>query len=319
MIDVLNDPGGREKLLALGVRNVPVVAKGENYVFGQNLEDVAEFVGLQGTGHKPLPPDQLIKKWINVLRALQRYARQMPTQRIHERVIENRERSIRLLTHHAFRIGEAYLESVIDGVEYAVQHANVPPKDGTFLTGAEIAGYGEEVIGRLQKWWDGLEDKSLSRKTEDLLRHAADAHRVRALDLALRAACAAVDPRARALRHRARWAVDAPGSGRACRCRSGCSSEMGQAEIRGYTVQARSTDTFGRVLCNSRNHHFIVDGPIQNGCPGEAITPAELFLTGVAACGVELLQVIAREERLPLQAVNARDWGHARSEQPGAA
>ena len=79
---------------------------------------------------------------------------------------------------------------------------------------------------------------------------------------------------------------------------------MGQAEIRGYTVQARSTDVFGRVLCNTRNHHFIVDGPVQNGCPGEAITPAELFLTGVAACGVELLQVIAREERLPLQAVN---------------
>jgi hypothetical protein len=166
VIDVLNDPGGRDKLLALGVRNVPVVAKGGNYVFGQNLEDVAEFVGLAGTGHQPLPPDQLVKKWINVLRALQRYARQFPSHRIHERVIENRDRSIRLLAHHAFRIGEAYLESVIDGVEYAVQHANVPPQDGTFLTGAEIAGYGEEVIGRLQKWWDGLEDKSLSRKVK---------------------------------------------------------------------------------------------------------------------------------------------------------
>ena len=55
-VDVANDPGGRERLLKLGLRNVPVVSKGENYVFGQNLEDVAEFVGLQGTGHKPLPP-----------------------------------------------------------------------------------------------------------------------------------------------------------------------------------------------------------------------------------------------------------------------
>jgi hypothetical protein len=88
----------------------------------------------------------------------------MPAGRMSERVIENRDRSIRLLAHHAFRIGEAFLESAIDGVEYAVQHANVPPKDGTFLTGAEIAGYGEEVIGRLQKWWGGLEDKSLARK-----------------------------------------------------------------------------------------------------------------------------------------------------------
>lgn len=69
-----------------------------------------------------------------------------------------------------------------------------------------------------------------------------------------------------------------------------------------YEVQAHSTDTFGRVLCSARNHHFVVDGPIQNGCPGEAITPAELFLSGVAACGVELLQVIAREQKLPLSA-----------------
>jgi hypothetical protein len=161
---VANDPGGREKLLALGVRNVPVVSKGENYVFGQNLEDVAEFVGLQGTGHTPLPPDQLIKKWVLVLRALQRYVRQMPTARINENVIENRQRSIRLLAHHAFRIAEAYLESVVDGKEYAVQHANVPPQDGTHLTGAEIAAYGEGVIARLQKWWDQLPDKSLSVK-----------------------------------------------------------------------------------------------------------------------------------------------------------
>jgi len=164
VVDVLNDPGGREKLLALGVRNVPVVAKGENYVFGQNLEDVAEFIGLQGTGHKPLPPDQLIKKWVLVLRALQRYVRQMPTERINENVIENRQRSIRLLAHHAFRIAEAYLETVIDGKEYAVQHANVPPKDGTHLTGKEIADYGEGVIERLQKWWDQVPDKSLAVK-----------------------------------------------------------------------------------------------------------------------------------------------------------
>jgi len=99
-----------------------------------------------------------------VLRALQRYVRQMPTGRINENVIENRQRSIRLLAHHAFRIAEAYLESVVDGKEYAVQHANVPPKDGTHLTGAEIAAYGEGVIGRLQKWWDQVPDKSLSIK-----------------------------------------------------------------------------------------------------------------------------------------------------------
>jgi uncharacterized OsmC-like protein len=71
-----------------------------------------------------------------------------------------------------------------------------------------------------------------------------------------------------------------------------------------YKVQARSTEIFGRVLGSCRNHHFVVDGPVQNGCPGEAVTPAELFLSGVAACGVELMQVLARERQLPLLAAS---------------
>ena len=163
---MLNDAGGRDRLLALGVRNVPVVAKGGAFVFGQNLEDVAEFVGLHGTGHTPLPPGQLITKWIAVLRAVQRYVRQIPDERINERVIPNRDRSLRLMGHHVFRIGEAFLETVVDGVEYAVQLANIPPADGTFMMGEEIARYGDTVIARLQQWWDGLADKSCRQKVK---------------------------------------------------------------------------------------------------------------------------------------------------------
>jgi uncharacterized OsmC-like protein len=75
---------------------------------------------------------------------------------------------------------------------------------------------------------------------------------------------------------------------------------MSEAAARRYGVDAHSTDTFGRVLCSSRGHHFVVDGPVHNGCPGEALTPAELFLAGVASCGVELLEVLARDEGVPL-------------------
>ena len=75
---------------------------------------------------------------------------------------------------------------------------------------------------------------------------------------------------------------------------------MAESQIRAYTVKARSTDTFGRVLCNARNQHFVADGPVQNGCPGEAVGPAELFLAGVAGCGVELMQVIAKEQQVAL-------------------
>jgi len=73
--------------------------------------------------------------------------------------------------------------------------------------------------------------------------------------------------------------------------------------LRQYDISARSTDTFGRVLCTARDHHFIVDGPVQNGCPGEEVTPVEAFLSAVAACGVELIHVIAKTENRPLQRV----------------
>jgi uncharacterized OsmC-like protein len=79
---------------------------------------------------------------------------------------------------------------------------------------------------------------------------------------------------------------------------------MAPAEVRRYAVQARTTDVFGRVLTSVRTHHTVIDGPVQNGCPGEEVTPAEAFLSGVAACGVELMQVIARSDNVPLAGVH---------------
>jgi len=81
--------------------------------------------------------------------------------------------------------------------------------------------------------------------------------------------------------------------------------------LREYDVAATSTDVFGRVACSARNHHFIVDGPVQNGCPGEEITPVEVFLSAVAACGVELIHVIARGDGIPLRSVAVKIHGES--------
>lgn len=78
---------------------------------------------------------------------------------------------------------------------------------------------------------------------------------------------------------------------------------MPQSDIREYEARAASTDLFGRVLCSARNHHFVIDGPVQNGCPGEELTPAEIFLAGVASCGVELVQVLAKSANIPVKAI----------------
>ncbi len=91
---------------------------------------------------------------------------------------------------------------------------------------------------------------------------------------------------------------------------------MAQSDIRQYEARAVSTDTFGRVLCSARNHHFVIDGPEQNGCPGEEITPAELFLSGVASCGVELVQVLAKSAGIPLTGIEVKIHGFMDRSQP---
>lgn len=74
-------------------------------------------------------------------------------------------------------------------------------------------------------------------------------------------------------------------------------------------VQASSTDTFGRVMASSRDHHIVVDGPVQNGCPGEELTPGELFLASIACCGVELVQVIGRQMGIEPRAIRTEIAG----------
>jgi organic hydroperoxide reductase OsmC/OhrA len=84
---------------------------------------------------------------------------------------------------------------------------------------------------------------------------------------------------------------------------------MSATGTRSYEVAATSTATFGRVLWSCRDQHFVADGPVHNGCPGEAVTPGELFLAGVATCGVELLQVLAKAEDVPLRTVGVEIAG----------
>jgi uncharacterized OsmC-like protein len=92
--------------------------------------------------------------------------------------------------------------------------------------------------------------------------------------------------------------------------------EVAPDDLREYTAQAHSTDTFGRVLCSAREQHFVIDGPVWNGCPGEALTPGEAFLAGVAACGVELCEVIAREDGLAIGPVEVQIHGVVDRENP---
>lgn len=162
VIDVLNNPEGRDYLQSkYGLRKVPVLARGDQYAIGQMLDPFAKLAGLPMPGTAGLTPEQIYKKYEMIFAAGQRYARQFPLERFRERVIPHRERVIRTLCYHIFRIGESFLETW-DGAEYSAKIAdNEPPE--SLRTGDDIARYGESVWKRYEAWWQGLNDRTLSR------------------------------------------------------------------------------------------------------------------------------------------------------------
>ncbi len=146
-------------MLELGVRNIPLLVRGAKYVFGQSIEDVAKFVGVKAVREQKLAPDALVRKWQLVLGAAQRYMRQFPLERLDERLIDARDQSIRNMGYHVFRIGDAFLATVLDGIEDWVA-VSIEPPPATVRTGADIANYGNAVIQRLNGWWSAQADKS---------------------------------------------------------------------------------------------------------------------------------------------------------------
>lgn len=143
------------------MRHVPVLARGKDYVFAQSLADVAKFVGLGGIGYTPLAPAALVQKYTVVLAAAQRYAAQLPAAALGDRAIDTRDRSIRVLGHHIFRICEAFLETAVDDAYLALDQVNRDPPPGELMTGDAIAMHGREITDRLEQWWAGTNDESV--------------------------------------------------------------------------------------------------------------------------------------------------------------
>ena len=68
-------------------------------------------------------------------------------------------------------------------------------------------------------------------------------------------------------------------------------------------VRTYSSGTPGRALCSARANHFVADDIAAHGHggPGEAINAAELFLSGITACAVLMMERLARASSFPLR------------------
>ena len=162
-INVHGNRAAMEELHKLGARSVPIVSRGERFVYAQTLSDVIKFLDLQIKLHEPLSPEELLQKLDLVLTAAARYVRQIPDDRL-DLPFRNRNRSIRALGCHVFRIPEAFLEVVPAG---PLSYERIMAEPVAQLhSGDDIARYGEGVLEHFKQWWAGYADKRCSSKMD---------------------------------------------------------------------------------------------------------------------------------------------------------
>lgn len=144
----------------LGARSIPIVSRGDRFVFAQVIKDVVEFLGIdEDTGPK-LSPQQLGERYLSILDKAIEQTRLMPDEHL-TRELPDRPRSWLVLLHHVFQIPHAFID--MEDTGEALSYENMvgpPPSDMT--TSAAVAKFGEDTKSRFAEWFNRAKSEDFS-------------------------------------------------------------------------------------------------------------------------------------------------------------
>jgi hypothetical protein len=151
-------------LQRIGARSIPVLSRGDEFVFAQNIAQVVAFLKLDEKTGPALSPAQLVERLTRFIDTALRIVPLMPDERLAIEV-PNRPRPYRRLAHHMFRIPEAFLETA-GGAYFSDELAGMVPRPEDMASTAALAAYGRDVGERVQRWWAGQADTSCRQIVE---------------------------------------------------------------------------------------------------------------------------------------------------------
>jgi hypothetical protein len=151
-------------LARLGARSIPVLSRGDEFVFAQNIAQVVEFLKLNEKTGPVLSPAQLIGRMELYIDAALRMIPQMPDDKL-ETLAPGRPRSYGRLAHHMFRICEAYTE-VAGGKFFSQGLPGEVTNPEEMASTAALAAYGRGVKQKVENWWATTPDKAAQAAVE---------------------------------------------------------------------------------------------------------------------------------------------------------
>ena len=155
---MLEDAAGRAELQRLGARSLPVLSRGDKFVFAQNIAQVVDFLKLDEKTGPVLSPAQLVERMQRFIDAALVIIPLMPDEKLSNEV-PNRPRAYRAVAHHMFRIPEAFVE-VAGGAFFSAGLPAEVARPEDIASTAALAAYGRGVREKVAEWWRQTADKS---------------------------------------------------------------------------------------------------------------------------------------------------------------
>ncbi len=148
-INVREDEAAMADLARLGAMSIPVITRGDEFAFAQEIRDLAEFVGVK-LNREQLSPAELNEKIDLILAAASRYVTQIPADILRVN-LPGRDRNCLDLTFHIFVIPTAFLDAARGG-EITFEHfERMPPPEMDSVD--KVLAYGREVREDFAAWW----------------------------------------------------------------------------------------------------------------------------------------------------------------------
>jgi glutaredoxin len=148
-VNVVEDETAMVRLAALGVRTVPVVVRGDRFVFAQYLKDVSSFLEFETAAPAPLDRLALASRLIQFLEIAEQVIVKAPDVALAQN-LPGRDRSYFVVAHHVFQIAAAARRGIPDGNLRDQDSLAEPPED--MITRERLELFAQEVLAQVRDW-----------------------------------------------------------------------------------------------------------------------------------------------------------------------
>ena len=112
-VNPLVDKEAFEELATIGIKRIPIAARGKHWADGQVLKDLAWIAGIEHEAQPQLSPQELARRGARVMSVACQLAARIPESELDVR-LPDRPRSYKQLACHIFQIYEMFLELAED-------------------------------------------------------------------------------------------------------------------------------------------------------------------------------------------------------------